>query len=189
MRIVGGSHRGRTIVTPGGGHVRPTSDRTREALFNILAHADFGDFDIKGARVIDLFAGSGALGLEALSRGAAFALFIDDHTESRAAIRENLDHLGLNGNAKLYKRDATYLGPRPASVGPAFTLLFADPPYGKGLGTAALMSVHEGGWLAPGALCVVEETKTADFAAPDGFEELDRRRYRDTDIVFIRAPG
>ena len=88
-----------------------------------------------------------------------------------------------------YKRDATYLGPRPASVGADFTLLFADPPYGKGLGTAALMSVHEGGWLAPGALCVVEETKTADFAAPDGFEELDRRRYRDTDIVFMRAPG
>lgn len=186
MRIVGGSHRGRNIVAPEGDRVRPTSDRTREALFNILAHADFGDFSLEGARVLDLFAGTGALGLEALSRGASFALFVDDQAESRGAIRENLEHLGLNGNAKLYKRDATKLGPRPGSVGPAFSLVFADPPYGKGFGTAALLSAREGGWLVPGALCVVEEVKTADFAAPEGFEELDRRRYRDTDIVFMK---
>ncbi|MEQ8266387.1 MAG: 16S rRNA (guanine(966)-N(2))-methyltransferase RsmD [Parvibaculum sp.] len=189
MRIVGGVHRGRAIAAPKGDIVRPTSDRTREALFNILAHADFGDFSLEGARVLDLFAGTGALGLEALSRGASFALFVDDHAESRGAIRENLEHLGLNGNAKLYKRDATSLGPRPGSVGPAFTLLFADPPYGKGLGTAALLSVRDGGWLAPGALCVLEETALADFVAPEGFEELDRRRYRDTEIIFMRAPA
>lgn len=126
MRIVGGVHRGRPIAAPKGDIVRPTSDRTREALFNILAHADFGDFSLEGARVLDLFAGTGALGLEALSRGASFALFVDDHAESRAAIRENLETLGLNGNAKLYKRDATKLGPRPGSVGPAFSLVFAD---------------------------------------------------------------
>ena len=187
MRIVGGALRGRAITAPKGDLVRPTSDRTREALFNILAHADFGDFDLEGARVLDLFAGTGALGLEAISRGASFALFVDDHAESRGAIRENLDTLGLNGKAKIYKRDATKLGPRPGSVGPAFSLVFADPPYGKGLGAAALLSAREGGWLAPGALCLVEETAMADFEAPEGFEELDRRRYRDTEIIFMRS--
>ena len=186
MRIVGGALRGRPIAAPKGDLVRPTSDRTREALFNILAHADFGDFALEGARVLDLFAGTGALGIEAISRGASFALFVEDHAESRAAIRENLDHLGLNGNAKIYKRDATRLGPRPGSVGPAFSLVFADPPYGKGLGGASLLSAKEGGWLAPGALCIVEETAMADFEAPEGFEELDRRRYRDTEIIFMK---
>jgi 16S rRNA (guanine966-N2)-methyltransferase len=187
MRIVGGALRGRPIAAPKSDIVRPTGDRTREALFNILAHADFGDFALEGARVLDLFAGTGALGIEAISRGASFALFVEDHAESRAAIRENLEHLGLNGHAKIYKRDATRLGPRPGSVGPAFSLVFADPPYGKGLGSAALLSAREGDWLAPQALCVVEESAMADFEAPEGFVELDRRRYRDTEIVFMKA--
>ncbi|HCX67538.1 16S rRNA (guanine(966)-N(2))-methyltransferase RsmD [Parvibaculum sp.] len=186
MRIVGGALRGRAITAPKRDTVRPTSDRTREALFNILAHADFGSFELEGARVLDLFAGTGALGIEAISRGAAFALFVEDNAESRGAIRENLEYLGLNGNAKIYRRDATRLGPRPGSVGPAFSLVFADPPYGKGLGSAALLSAREGGWLTPDALCIVEETAMADFEAPEGFEELDRRRYRDTEVVFMR---
>lgn len=186
MRIVGGAHRGRAIVAPKGDIVRPTSDRTREALFNILAHADFGSFALEGARVLDLFAGTGALGIEAISRGAAFALFVEDNAESRGAIRENLDNLGLNGSAKIYRRDATRLGPRPGSVGPTFSLVFADPPYGKGFGGASLLSAREGSWLSPEALCVVEETAMADFEAPEGFEELDRRRYRDTEIIFMR---
>jgi 16S rRNA (guanine966-N2)-methyltransferase len=186
MRIVGGALRGRAIAAPKGDLVRPTGDRTREALFNILAHADFDGFELEGARVLDLFAGSGALGIEAISRGAIFALFVEEHTESRAAIRENLETLGLNGNAKIYKRDATKLGPRPGSVGPAFSLVFADPPYGKGLGGAALLSAREGGWLCEQALCVVEESALADFEAPEGFEEVDRRRYRDTEIIFMR---
>lgn len=186
MRIVGGALRGRTIAAPDGDLVRPTGDRTREALFNILAHADFDGFELEGARVLDLFAGSGALGIEAISRGASFALFVEVHAESRAAIRENLDALGLNGNGKVYKRDATKLGPRPGSVGPAFTLVFADPPYGKGLGGAALLSAREGGWLTERALCVVEESALADFEAPEGFEEVDRRRYRDTEIIFMQ---
>ncbi len=120
-------------------------------MSNILAHADFGGFDPEGARVLDLFAGSGALGLEALSRGVSFTLFVDDHAESRAAIRENLDHLGLNGHAKLYKRDATSLGPRPGSVGPAFSLVFADPPYGRKLerGRTSLRARRRSGRLAP----------------------------------------
>ncbi|HEX7775924.1 MAG TPA: RsmD family RNA methyltransferase, partial [Parvibaculum sp.] len=142
MRVVGGLHRGRAIAAPPGQLVRPTSDRVRESLFNILAHHDFGTFDLEGARVLDLFAGTGALGIEAISRGASFALFVDDAAEARAAIRENMEALGLTGNAKLYKRDATALGPRPGSVGPAFSLLFADPPYGKGLAQRALISAR-----------------------------------------------
>ncbi|MEX1153448.1 16S rRNA (guanine(966)-N(2))-methyltransferase RsmD [Parvibaculum sp.] len=189
MRIVGGALRGRVIAAPKGDRVRPTGERAREALFNILAHADFDGFELEGARVLDLFAGSGALGLEALSRGAAFALFVDDHAESRAVIRENLEHLGLNGNAKLYKRDATSLGPRPGSVGPAFSLVFADPPYGRKLAEAALASARDGDWLAPRALCIVEEAVTSDFVAPEGFDEVDRRRYGVTEIVFMRAPA
>ena len=187
MRIVGGVHKGRAIAAPKGERVRPTSDRTREALFNILAHAGFEGFALEGARVLDLFAGSGALGMEALSRGASFALFVEEHPESRAAIRENTEALGLTGHSKIYKRDATRLGPRPGSVGSAFTLLFADPPYGKGLAELALASALEGGWLDPHALCIVEESAGARFAAPEGFEECDRRRYGDTEVIFMRS--
>jgi 16S rRNA (guanine966-N2)-methyltransferase len=185
MRIVGGTHRGRTIAAPPGDHVRPTGDRIREALFNILAHHDFGAFDLVGARVLDLFAGTGALGLEALSRGASFALFVDDQADARAAIRENMETLSLTGNAKLYKRDATKLGPRPGSVGPLFSLLFADPPYGRGLAELALVSARDGGWLEPHALCVVEEKAEVKFVAPPGFEQIDRRRYGITDLIFL----
>lgn len=191
MRIVGGIHRGRAIAAPPGQLVRPTSDRVREALFNILAHHDFssalgGAFDLQGCRVLDLFAGTGALGIEAISRGASFALFVDELADARAAIRENMETLGLTGNAKLYKRDATALGPRPGSVGPAFSLLFADPPYGKGLAERALVSARDGSWLEPHALCVVEESAEAKFAAPAGFEEIDRRKYGIAEIIFLK---
>lgn len=190
MRIVGGAHKGRTIAAPPGDLIRPTGDRVREALFNILAHHDFsdelgGDFDLEGARVLDLFAGTGALGIEALSRGASFTLFVDDHADARAAVRENMETLGLTGNAKLYKRDATRLGPRPGSVGPQFSLLFADPPYRKGLAELALASALAGDWLTPHALCVVEENVEAGFAAPKGFREFDRRKYGYTEIAFL----
>jgi 16S rRNA (guanine966-N2)-methyltransferase len=188
MRIVGGIHKGRTIIAPEGDHVRPTGDRIRESLFNILAHGHFDEFSLEGARVLDLFAGTGALGMEALSRGASFALFVDDHAESRGLIRENVEKLGLTGHSKLYKRDATQLGPKPGSVGPQFSLVFADPPYKKGLAELALLSALQGQWLMPGALCVVEESVEADFAAPDGFTEVDRRRYGHSEIVFLTAP-
>jgi 16S rRNA (guanine966-N2)-methyltransferase len=182
MRVVGGALRGRTIVTPKSKAIRPTADRLREALFNILIHG-FDD-PVTGARVLDLFAGTGALGIEALSRGAAFTLFVDEGAEARALLRENVAALGLGGTSKVFRRDATKLGePQPLA---RFSLAFLDPPYGQGLATAALNSARSGGWLTPDALIVVEEATKAQFAAPDGFHEIDRRRYDDTEFVFLR---
>jgi 16S rRNA (guanine966-N2)-methyltransferase len=183
MRIVGGRLRGRKLAAPSSQAIRPTSDRLRESLFNILAHA-YGD-PVAGARVLDLFAGTGALGLEALSRGVAFALFVDDGAEARALIRENVATLGLGGVSRIFRRDATKLGPvHPLAP---FTLAFLDPPYGKGLAERALVAAREGGWLAPEALVVVEEAGQSAFKAPDGFRELERRRYDDTELIFLRA--
>ena len=183
MRIVGGRLRGRALAAPKSQAIRPTADRLRESLFNILIHA-YGD-PVTGARVLDLFAGTGALGLEAMSRGAAFALFVDDGAEARALIRGNVEALGLGGTTKIYRRDATKLGP-VAPLDP-FALAFLDPPYGKGLADRALASARDGGWLVPGALAVVEEAADAGFKPPDGFEELERRDYDETQIVFLRV--
>jgi 16S rRNA (guanine966-N2)-methyltransferase len=183
MRVVGGRLRSRPIAGPKSQGLRPTADRLREALFNILAHA-YGD-PVSGARVLDLFAGTGALGIEAISRGAAFALFVDDGVEARALLRENVGTLGLGGVTRIFRRDASKLGP-VAPIEP-FTLAFLDPPYGKGLAEKALASAREGGWLKPEALLVVEEAADAGFKAPEGFEELERREYDDTELVFLRA--
>lgn len=186
MRIVGGDLRGRKLQNPTDDRVRPTSDRIREALFNVLAHGNFGDFSLQGARVLDLFAGTGALGLEAISRGASFALFVDDHTASRGLIRTNAEDLGITGRIKLYKRDATKLGPRPASAGTAFDLVFADPPYGKGLGERALSAAFDGDWLSPDALVVLEENQDAEISIPEGLVEVDRRNYATTQIILMQ---
>ena len=184
MRVVGGRLRSRTIAGPKGDGLRPTADRLRESLFNILAHG-YGD-PISGARVLDLFAGTGALGVEAISRGASYALFVDDGVEARALLRDNVESLGLGGVTRIFRRDATKLGPvHPLEP---FSLAFLDPPYGKGLAEKALASARAGGWLTPGALAVVEEAADAGFAAPDGFTELERRQYDDTELVFLRAP-
>jgi 16S rRNA (guanine966-N2)-methyltransferase len=185
MRIVGGNFRGRALTGPKSDDIRPTSDRTRESVFNILMHA-YGD-PIGGARVLDLFAGTGALGLEALSRGAAFALFVDDGAEARALLRENTQTLGLAGVTRIFRRDATHLGPC-YPVEP-FTLAFLDPPYGKGLAEQALTSARDGAWLLPGAIVVVEEAKGAAFKAPDGYTELERRAYDDTEFVIVSTPA
>jgi len=182
MRVVGGVLRGRTIVAPKSKAIRPTADRLREALFNILIHG-FDD-PVTGARVLDLFAGTGALGIEALSRRAAFALFVDDGAEARALLRENVTALGLGGTSKVFRRDATKLG-EPQPLAP-FSLAFLDPPYGQGLATVALTSAHAGGWLTQDALIVVEEATKAQLAAPEGFREIDRRRYDDTEFIFLR---
>jgi 16S rRNA (guanine966-N2)-methyltransferase len=181
MRVVGGRLRGRALKGPQSQAIRPTADRLRESLFNILVHAY--DDPIDGARVLDLFAGTGALGIEALSRGAAFALFVDDGVEARALLRANVETLGLGGTSKIYRRDATQLG--PAHPMEPFSLVFADPPYGRGLAEKALASAREGGWLAAGALAIVEEAKSAAFIAPQGFEELERRAYDDSEFVFL----
>ena len=183
MRIVAGRLRGRNLATPKSQAIRPTADRLRESLFNILAHG-YGD-PIRDARVLDLFAGTGALGIEALSRGAAFTLFVDDGAEARALLRENVETLGLGGATKVYRRDATKLG--PAHPMEPFGLVFTDPPYRQGLGEKAITSAREGGWLTADALVVVEEAKDAQFKAPEGFAEIERRAYDDTEFVFLRV--
>ncbi|MGB3744860.1 MAG: RsmD family RNA methyltransferase, partial [Xanthobacteraceae bacterium] len=160
----------------------PTADRLREALFNILVHAY--DDPLNGARVLDLFAGTGALGIEALSRGASFTLFVDDGAQARALLRENVTALGLGGVTRIFRRDATKLG--AAHPVEPFSLAFVDPPYGQGLAAAALVSARDGSWLVPEALIVVEETGKAAFAPPQGFLELERRAYDDTEFVLCR---
>jgi 16S rRNA (guanine966-N2)-methyltransferase len=183
MRVVGGRLKGRNLASPSSRDIRPTADRLRESLFNILIHAH--DDPVSGARVLDLFAGTGALGIEAISRGARFALFVDNATEARALLRNNVESLGLGGVTKVYRRDATSLG--PAHPMEPFSLVFLDPPYAKRLAGQALASLRDGGWLTPTALLVVEEAKAAEFLAPDGFTELERRVYDDTEFVFLRA--
>ncbi|NIX76633.1 16S rRNA (guanine(966)-N(2))-methyltransferase RsmD [Microvirga terricola] len=185
MRIVGGRWRGRSLAGPKSDGIRPTSDRLRETLFNILAHGY--DDPIEGARVLDLFAGTGAMGLEALSRGAAFALFVDDGAQARGLIRENVEALGAGGATRLFRRDATRMG--AAAPNAPFSVVFCDPPYGKDLAPQALRSCAEGGWLLPDALVIVEEAQGAALTLPEGFEELDRRDYGETQVVFGRYSG
>lgn len=184
MRIVAGRHRGASLATPAAGSlaIRPTSDRLRESVFNILEHGY--DRVIDDARVMDVFAGTGALGFEAMSRGAKTCLFVEEAAEARGLIRRNQETLGLMGATRIFRRDATAMG----SIGPAepYTLAFLDPPYGKGLAEKALASLLTGGWLADGALVVIEEAAKADVALLAGFEGLDRREYGETQVIFAR---
>jgi 16S rRNA (guanine966-N2)-methyltransferase len=182
MRIVGGEFRGRTLKTPSSNAIRPTSDKLRESIFNILAHSY--DDPAEGARVLDLFAGTGALGCEAMSRGAKFVLFVDEGVEARAVIRENVEKLSLTGTTKIFRRDAAKLGEIGAMQ--PFDLVFCDPPYGKKLAEKSIASAREGKWLTPNALVVVEEAVKSAFQAPEGFEELERRKYSETEIAILR---
>lgn len=181
MRIVGGEFRGRPLATPRDNAIRPTTDRTREAVFNVLAHR-FPE-RLESARVLDLFAGTGALGLEALSRGAGHCLFVEETAEGRGLIRNNVEAFGLQGRTKIFRRDATQLG-EAGTIQP-FDLVFADPPYGKGFGELALKAAKQGKWLRPGALCVVEEAAFAGFDPGPGFSVIDERSYGETIIRFI----
>jgi 16S rRNA (guanine966-N2)-methyltransferase len=183
MRIVGGSLRGRAIATPQHEGLRPTADRVRESLFNILAHG-VEDFTLERARVIDLFAGTGALGLEAISRGAAYCLFVEDDAEARALIRTNIETFGLTGVTRIFRRDATDLG--PAGTMAAFDIAFLDPPYERGLGEKALAALAEGDWLVPNAIIVLEERAGISIALPPAFTQIDRRTYGDTQILAAR---
>ena len=183
IRIIGGSLKGRSLSAPSGRETRPTADRVREAIFNILAHG-IEDFALEDARVLDLFAGTGALGLEALSRGARFCQFVEESAETRGLIRRNADDLGLIGRCKIWRRDATRLG--KAAPQPPYDLVFADPPYGKGMGERALHSLVAGGWLAPGAAVALEESSDATIDQPEGLSVIDRRLYGDTQVIFYR---
>ena len=185
MRIVSGQYRGKAIATPPGAATRPTSDRARQAVFNILEHAAWAP-QLHGARVIDLFAGSGALGLEAISRGAAFCVFVETDDAARGAIRENIDAFGLFGQTKVHRRDAAHLGLRPASVGAPFGVAFLDPPYARGLGEKALAELIAGDWLAPGAIVLFERGRDEPDPAPEGFERLDARDYGAARVFFYR---
>lgn len=182
MRIVGGEFRGRSLATPKSDDIRPTTDRTRESLFNILSHAYPQALD--GTRVLDLFAGTGAVGLEALSRGARAALFVEQSVEGRGLLHTNIETLGVIGRAKIFRRDATALG-GVGTVEP-FDLLFADPPYAKGLGERALDAASRGGWLVDGALAILEERADIQPAAVDGFDPLEIRTFGDTRMHFYR---
>lgn len=187
MRIIGGARRGLKLAEVGEGdpaaHLRPTSDRVREAIFNLLVNGGHGD-PVTGARVLDLFAGTGALGLEALSRGATRVAFVDDGTTARALLRANIEKMQAMGTTDVWRRDATRMGP---NRGPGYGLVFLDPPYHKGLGEAALASCLEGGWLAPGAMVVWEEGTAP--VPPGGFDLLDQRKYGDTLVTLMRAPA
>lgn len=186
MRIVGGQFRGRSIASPVTGATRPTSDRVREAMFNILEHGLAGrgidGFTVEGATVLDLFAGTGALGIEALSRGAKFCMFVETEADARGIIRDNVEAFGLTGVTKIFRRDVTGLGPAGKYGG--MTLVFADPPYGQALGEKALASAAEGGWLAPGAVIVLEERRDAAVQLGPGFSEIDRRTWGETQAIF-----
>ncbi len=185
LRIVAGKHRGRTIDAPEGQATRPTASRARESLFNILAHASWredGTSPLLEARVLDAFAGSGALGLEALSRGAAHVTFLDSDGQAIRLIGENLRKLGETGAAKVVRGDAT----RPPTTHVACDLVFLDPPYRSGLAAPALAALDEAGWIAAGAVVSVELAHNEDLAVPPGFAQLDERRYGAAKILILR---
>ncbi|GAA0529119.1 16S rRNA (guanine966-N2)-methyltransferase [Rhizomicrobium palustre] len=186
MRITAGLYGGRNLVTPRDMRVRPTADKVRQAVFNILMHHDFGNgFALDGARVIDLFSGTGAMGIEAMSRGGAFCLFVDDSADSRALVRENVEALSLTGTTKIWRRDATDLGPMAAGAGGPFDLVIIDPPYHKNLIAPALKSLREGGWLSERAVLVVEAAED-ETIADEGFTKEDERVYGETRVAFLR---
>jgi len=181
VRIVGGRHRGRTLSAPPGRDVRPTTDRTREAVFNILAHSDL--IELEGATVLDAFCGTGALGLEALSRGAASAVFMDVARASLEATRANVAMLGEGGRSTILRADA---GKPPRAITPC-SLWFLDPPYRKDFGPPALSALRRAGWAAPDTLVLLEEAEEISFTPPEGFLIVDRRCYGDTAIHFLRV--
>lgn len=187
MRIIGGRFRGTRLATPGSTaeqrQLRPTSDRVREAVFNMLAHGAYGEpAPPEGRRVLDLFAGTGAVGIEALSRGASFAVFVENDPASRALIHENIERLHLTGATRVWRRDATRLGP---CRGAAFDLIFADPPYGRDLGPAALCSARKGGWIAPGAVIVLEIGRDEVMPELEGLGLVEDRNYGDSRILIL----
>ena len=183
MRVISGKYRGSRLNAPKGNITRPTTDSTRESLFNILINK----LDFDGVRVLDIFAGTGALGIEALSRGADFAIFVENHPDAQRILRQNLDNLSLNGNAKILKKDATRMGSLVYEE--PFDIVFADPPYSKELGVRAAMSLVDGGWLRDDALFVLEEKRTHVPENLNGFERIDMRSFGSTAISIFQFLG
>jgi 16S rRNA (guanine966-N2)-methyltransferase len=187
MRIIGGRSRGLHLTPVGTGdadaHLRPTSDRVREAIFNLLVNGGYGN-PVEAARVLDLFAGTGALGLEALSRGAAHVTFVDNGTAARTLLRRNVELMRARDQTETWRRDACQMG---MNRGAGYTLVFLDPPYQMALGEKALASLVAGGWLAPGAMIVWEEG--AGPLPPMGFDQMDQRKYGDTVVTLLRWQG
>lgn len=182
MRIIAGKFKGTRLVPPKSKTIRPTSDRVRESLFNILEHGKYA-CSLEQLRVLDLFAGTGALGLEAMSRGAAFCLFIDIQATARAIIRQNIENLSLTGSTKVFRRDATKLG-ESGRYG-QFDLVFLDPPYAENLGGQVLTSLIQGNWIAPTCRIILEDSQKSALVLPNGLELLDSRLYGDTCIYLI----
>jgi 16S rRNA (guanine966-N2)-methyltransferase len=188
VRVTGGTLRGHALTAPPDARVRPTSDKVRQAIFNILVHNDFGiGFTLEGARAADLFAGTGALGIDAISHGASWCLFVDDSAESRALIRTNVEAFGLTGMSKIWRRDAADLGPLGAGAGGPFDLVFLDPPYRKNLVAPALASLRDGGWLAKNAVIVAETAADEEFDTPAGFAAQEPRIYGETRVTVLTA--
>ncbi len=185
MRIVGGNFKGRSLVTPDGQNTRPTSDRAREAIFNILAHAEWAP-NLEGARVMDVFAGSGALGFEAMSRGAGFCLFVETDEAARGAIRDNVETFGLFGTTRVHRRDAAQLGLRPGSQAEVFDLVFLDPPYRKGLGEKALDGLVSGNWLSENAVIVFERAADEDDFVTDVWQKINVKTYGAAQVLFLQ---
>ena len=187
MRIIGGRARGLHLAPVGAGdaqaHLRPTSDRVRESIFNLLINGGHGN-PVQGARVLDLFAGTGALGLEALSRGAETAAFIEDGKPALALLRRNIALMRAEAQTEVWRRDATQPG---ENRGAAFDLVFLDPPYGKAYGEKAIAACRAGGWFAPGALIVWEDGTIP--LPPAGLDLADQRRYGDTIVTLLRMPA
>jgi len=188
MRIVAGTFRGRPLVAPKGHSVRPTADRARQAMFNILEHAAWSP-GLQDARVTDLFAGSGSLGLEAISRGAAFCRFVEMDETALGAIRANVASLGAGDRVAIDRRDAARLSARPTGGAPPFDIAFLDPPYGKGLGETTLGVLAAGGWLAEGAIVVLERGWRETSDTPEGYELLDERLWGAARVSFLRFQG
>jgi 16S rRNA (guanine966-N2)-methyltransferase len=185
VRIVGGKFKGRSLATPDGQNTRPTSDRAREAIFNVLAHAEWAP-NLEGARVMDVFAGSGALGFEALSRGASFCLFVETDEAARGAIRDTIETFGLFGTTRVHRRDATQLGLRPGSQAETFNLVFLDPPYRKGLGEKALATLISGNWLSENAIIVFERAADEDDFATDVWHKINVKTYGAAQVLFLQ---
>lgn len=188
MRIVGGKFKGRAIKTPEGSNTRPTSDRARESIFNVLVHAEWAP-PLEGARVIDAFAGSGALGFEALSRAAAFCLFVENDSAARGCIRDNVETFQLFGATRIHRRSAVDLGPKPAGVGAPFDLVFLDPPYAYNLVPPALDQLVRGAWITREALAVAETSSDEEALITPGWEKLGERLYGAARVTFLRARG